>query len=68
MTVLRRQIKSGADDPLEKVTGHQDDRPSITETSIRKHPCWETAAGENEVLNNTLLATVLGNHPNNNFI
>ena len=40
MTVLRRQIKSGAGDPLEKVTGHQDDKPSTAETSTRKHPCW----------------------------
>ena len=40
MTVLRRQIKSGAYDSLEKVTGHQDDKPSTAETSTRKHPCW----------------------------
>jgi hypothetical protein len=26
------------------------------------------AAGENEVFNNTLLATILGNNPNNNSV
>jgi hypothetical protein len=55
MTVLRRQIKSGAYDPLEKVTGHQDDKPSTAETSQENTHARETAAGENEVFNNTLL-------------
>jgi hypothetical protein len=55
-TVLRRQIKSGDVDPLEKVTGHQDGKPSTTEFSTRRAPMLgKTAAGENEVLNNTLL-------------
>ena len=68
MTVLRRQIKSGAYDPLEKVTGHQDDKPSTAETSQENTHAGKTAAGENEVFNNTLLATILGNNPNNNSV
>ena len=63
MTVLRRQIKSGAYDPLEKVTGHQDDKPSTAETSQENTHAGKTAAGENEVFNNTLLATILGEQP-----
>jgi hypothetical protein len=68
MTVPRRQIKSGAYDPLEKVTGHQDDKPSTTETHKEIPMLGKTAAGEDEVFNNKLLATVLGNSPNNNFV
>ena len=68
ITVLRRQIKSGANDPLEKETGHQDDKPSTAETSQENTRAGKTAAGENEVFNNTLLATILGNNPNNNFV
>ena len=67
VTVLRRQIKSGAGDPLEKVTGHQDDKPSTAETHKETPMLGKTAAGENEVFNNTLV-TVLGNNPNNNFV
>jgi hypothetical protein len=45
VTVLRRQIKSGAGDPLEKVTGHQDDKPinrrnSQGNTHARENCCW----------------------------
>ena len=64
MTVLRRQIKSGAYDPLEKVTGHQDDKPSTAETSQENTHAGKTAAGEDKVFNSKPLATVLGNNPN----
>ena len=67
-TVLRRQIKSGAGDPLEKVTGHQDDKPSTAETHKETPMLGKIAAGENEIFNNTLLATILGNNPNNNSV
>jgi hypothetical protein len=50
------------------VTGHQDDKPSTAETSQENTHARGTAAGENEVFNNTLLAIILGNNPNNNFV